>query len=138
MLQRRCKLRIPRRVRLVQPDHADGRAGEGQLERPRVKVRRLLRREQREPPAAGHDASDVFAEVEVRLYRQAIADPDARHDGGIDQVEDVLGCEARQELRNGRRLDVDRRRTVLPAKLQDAVGGIADRLRPAVEIERSL
>src|SRR5438105_4629397 len=69
------KTRIAIEIRLAEIDHAHDLAARCQVKRSRIEICNLLRRKQREPPAADQRTGDVVREVEVGGGYRAIAHP---------------------------------------------------------------
>ena len=102
--QRILKPREHFEVRVTDLHQAHRRAGRREVERPDVEVGDLFRREQREPAPARHDAGDVVRFVEVGGYRDAVTEPDPRHDRLVEQRQPVLGGKTRQAIGDQRAL----------------------------------
>ena len=103
---------------------------------PTYRFAQLLGRKQREAAPAGDHAGDVVRDVVVRLHRHAIADPDARHDRGIEQRQRVVAREPGQ----ARGVGHARPRTAPAARARRAAASswsseCGERLRAALEIE---
>ena len=92
--------------------HAHCGAGRGEVERTHIEVGDLFRRKQGEPAPSSDDAGEVLRLVEVGRHRDAVADPDPRHDGRIEDRKPVFRGKARQAVRNQGALYRDGRRVL--------------------------
>ena len=95
MAQRFGVARKSRVIGARELNEAHGSARRREVERGDVEIGELLRRKQREPPAAPRDTGDVVDEIEMGVHLDGVADPHARLHARIEQRHRVRAGEAR-------------------------------------------
>src|SRR5438270_6003108 len=108
MLERVAKTRKSLEVRMCKLDHACRLTGDGGVDRPRVKIRDLVGREEREAAASANYAGNIVGLIEMRRNDAGISNPYPWPRRLVrNELQRVFAGEAGQDLVRRRRSHVD-------------------------------